>query len=536
MNQAILVSILFILFSQSIDCQTFTQSTLPIVVIETNDEEIPDEPKIEATMGIIDNGAGVINLLSDPFNEYNGNIGIETRGNSTQGFEKKTYTVELWDEPEEEISAPLLGMGGEEDWILHAMVIDKTQLRIPMSFDIFRRMGHYAAHYRYVEVVLNGEYQGVYILTENVKRDDDRVDIAKLDSDDIAGDSLTGGYILRIDWLWDAEEEDFFESEYESQGEIPMSYQWYYPKTNNIQQEQKEYISNYIGEFENAVFASDYTNASGQRYTDYIDLNSFVDFIIINEFSKNADGYKLSSYLHKDKDSKGGKLTAGPIWDFDQTYGMSTVCSNHIPTGWTYLQNQEDCGDLESMPLWWQAMMSDPVFTNRLNCRWETFRNGFLHQDSVFQWIDTQTAFLETPLERNFERWDFIGENIWIEPSPIPESYEEEISYMKGWITQRLQWLDANIPGNCVDDISSVSQDFAEKTFSFTPNPTNGQISLSNLTGKRISIQDATGHEVFSNLINGNELQLNLGHLSAGVYFITEEIGNKQVTKKLVIL
>lgn len=313
MNKSILLSVFFLFFNQTADCQNFTQSNLPIVVINTDENDIPDEPKIEATMGIIDNGVGIINFLSDPFNNYDGNIGIETRGNSTQGFDKKTYTVELWDEPEEEISAPLLGMGGEEDWILHAMVIDKTQLRIPMSFDIFRNMGHYAANYRYVEVVLNGEYRGVYILTENIKRDDDRVDIAKLDSDDIAGDSLTGGYILRMDWLWDAEEEDILESEYESQGEIPMSYQWYYPKTNNIQPEQKEYITNYIHDFEDAVFAPDFTNADGLLYTDYIDLNSFVDFLIINEFSKNADGYKLSSYLHKDKDSKGGKLTAGPI-------------------------------------------------------------------------------------------------------------------------------------------------------------------------------------------------------------------------------
>lgn len=215
---------------------------------------------------------------------------------------------------------------------------------------------------------------------------------------------------------------------------------------------------------------------------------------------------------------------------------MSLVCSNHIPTGWTYLQNQEDCEDLESMPLWWQAMMSDPVFTNRLNCRWTNFRSSFLHQDSIFQWIDTQTAFLETPLERNFERWDFIGENIWIEPSPIPESYEEEISYMKGWITERLQWLDANMPGNCADDLSPTNDSFIETSFSFTPNPAIGSILLSNLTGSRILIQDATGREVLSNLITGSDLQVDLSHLPAGLYFLTEEMETVRITKKLVVL
>lgn len=536
MHKSILSLVLLVIFNQTSDCQIFTQSNLPIVVIETDGENIPDEPKIEATMGIIDNGPGATNFLTDPFNNYNGNIGIETRGNSTQGFDKKTYTVELWDETGDEISESLLGMGGEEDWILHAMVIDKTQLRIPMSFDLFRDMGHYAANYRYVEVVLNGDYRGLYILTENVKRDDDRIDIAKLDEDDLAGDSLTGGYILRIDWLWDAENEDFFESEYDSQGEVPMSYQWYYPKSNKIKPEQKAYITNYIRDFENAVFAPNFTNAEGVRYTDYINLNSFVDFLLINEFSKNADGYKLSSYLHKDKDSKGGKLTAGPIWDFDQTYGLSTVCSNHITTGWTYLQNQDDCEDLESMPLWWQAMMTDPIFTNRLHCRWTDFRNTFLQQDSVFQWIDTQTAFLDTPLDRNFEKWDFIGEIIWIEPSPLPQSYEEEVSNMKSWITERLQWMDANIPGNCADDISAVEGEIINSSFVMQPNPARGQVLLSQLSGTHILIQDATGKTVFSQSIRGGEQSIDLSDFSAGVYFVIEKTNKGQRIEKLVVL
>ena len=106
-----------------------------------------------------------------------------------------------------------------------------------------------------------------------------------------------------------------------------------------------------MASFEDAVFSPSYSNTSGIRYTEYIDINSFTDFLLINELSKNSDGYKLSSYLYKDKDSKGGKLVAGPIWDFDQTYGVSEVCSNYDYTGWTYMQSQNDCEDLESMPM-----------------------------------------------------------------------------------------------------------------------------------------------------------------------------------------
>ena len=107
----------------------------------------------------------------------------------------------------------------------------------------------------------------------------------------------------------------------------------------NIQPEQEDYIADWFKlYFESGVFSNDYHNNLGIRYTDYINLNSFVDFLIINEISKNSDGYKLSSYLHKNRDKNGGKLNMGPIWDFDQTYGVSEVCSNYDPTGWTYFK------------------------------------------------------------------------------------------------------------------------------------------------------------------------------------------------------
>ena len=428
--------------------QIFTESNLPIIFIDTDNEEIPDEPRILATMGIIDNGPEQTNFIWDDFNHFDGYIGIETRGNSTQGFEKKTYRIELWDENENDISESLLGMPEEEDWILHSMVIDKTQLRIPLSFYLFQRMGHYSSNWKFVELVINDEYQGLYILCENIKRDNNRVDIAKLEENDTSGDEVTGGYILRIDWLG----EPGFESNYDSQEGTPMFFQWYYPKADNMIYEQSNYIEDWITNFENAVFSPSYYNSSGFRYNEYIDLNSFTDFLLINELSKNADGYKLSTYIHKERDSNGGKLNAGPIWDFDQTFGVSLVCSNHDYTGWTYLQNQPDCEDLMSMPMWWQHMMEDELFTNHLNCRWNEMRSSFLHQDSIFMWIDNHEELISNAVERNFERWDdFIGEYIWIEPEPIPETYDEEILAMKNWISNRLLWLDSEMPGNCND-------------------------------------------------------------------------------------
>ncbi len=523
--------------ASSIAAQSFTQSELPIIVVNTNDEEIPDEPKIPGTMGIIYSGESVLNQLTDPYTEYDGNIAIETRGNSTQDFDKKTYSIELRDENDQDLSVNLLGMGGEEDWILHAMVIDKTQLRIPMSFYLAVQMGHYAAKWRYVELVLNGEYRGLYILTERLKRDDDRVDIAKLDNDDLAGDSLTGGYILRIDWLWDAEEEDFFESEYESQSGDPMAYQYYYPKAQNIQPAQKTYIKGFMDDFENAVFSDNYTNSQGFRYTDYIDAQSFVDFLLINELSKNSDGYKLSSYLHKDRDDNDSRLKAGPIWDFDQTYGLSTVCSSHVTTGWTYLQNQDDCGDLESMPMFWQAMMEDTLFQNAVYCRWNELRQGIFHEDSLFAWIDEYVTLLENPLERNFERWDFIGEDIWIEPEDFPQTYPGEIQYMKNWLTSRLNWIDNNLPGECTWNWLSVDESSSLPEVALYPNPTAGLLVISapDLSNQFIDILDVNGRLIKTvNHSGGSLVQTDVSSLISGLYFLRISNGESAVMKRFV--
>mgnify|MGYP001311128520 FL=1 len=525
--------LIYLLISfQFITCASaqLTSSNLPIVVVTTEDE-IPDEPKIEGSIGIIFDTNEGLNSMNDPFNYHSSNLAIETRGNSTQGFDKKTYSLELRNAANEDTSVNLFGMGGEEDWILHAMVIDKSQVRIPMSFHLAQRMGQYASEFKYVELVLNGDYRGTYILVEKIKRDDDRVDIAKLDEDDLAGDSLTGGYILRIDWLDDPQG---FESNYNSQGGNPMFYQWYYPKAEKIQPQQASYIQNWMGDFEDALFAEDYTNSQGIRYTDYIDINSFTDFLLINEFSKNSDGYKLSSYVHKDRDSQGGKLIAGPIWDFDQTYGVSLVCSNHIPTGWTYLQNQ-DCWDLESMPMWWQNMMEDPVFQNRLKCRWTDFRQSFMHTDSIVNWIIEDTAYLSNALQRNFEKWDyFIGESIWIEPDPIPQTYEEEITTMITWITSRLNWMDANMPGDCSqDDLSNLTLQSADLVRIY-PNPTKDILQINGPTNSRIKILDLNGKILMETISNSGNASLNLNKLSPGAYFVTVENEQGRFIQKII--
>lgn len=515
--------------------QPFTSSHLPIVVVNTgsptyNDANIPDDPKITADFGIINTGTGT-NNLTDPF-QYSSPIGIETRGNSTQGFEKKTYSFELRDALGQDSSAALLGMGKEEDWILHAMVIDKTLLRIPFTFYLAHQAGHYASDWRFVELVIDGDYRGVYLLCERIKRDDDRVDIAKLKPSDLTGDQVTGGYILRIDWL---DTPQGFQSNYNAQSGDPMFYQWYYPKADSIQPAQQAYIQSYMQTFEDAVFSPTFHDATGTHWSHYADLTSFVDFLIINEISKNSDGYKLSSYVHKDKESKGGKFKAGPIWDFDQTYGHSQVCSDHDPTGWLYLQNQAECEDLESMPMWWQTMMTDPVFQNHLKCRWTTLRQGVLHQDSIYAWMDQNEALLGTAIDRNFVKWnDFLGENIWYQPDPIPADYPGEITYMKNWISQRLAWMDANMPGDCSQDVASV-ESMEVPIIEVFPNPASEQLYVRGYSNTQMEIRSMTGQVVKSLHSTTDLVQFDVSDLSAGVYHLVIQNAGTQLTKRVVI-
>ena len=536
-NWLLLISLLSTtcLTSFEVSAQTLSSSDLPIVIINTNGATIADEPKVQVEMGIIYNGQGVVNNVTDPWNEYNGHCGIEWRGNSTQGFDKKNYSIELWDSNGQDTSHSLLGMPSEEDWVLHAMHIDKTLLRIPMSFYLGTRMGRYNSRWRYVEVVLDGDYRGVYALVEKIKRDKNRVDIAKLKPTDLAGDSLTGGYILRLDWLDDPEG---FESNYNALSGDPMFFQWYYPKANNIQPQQAAYIEGYMAEFEEALFSGTNLNGQGKHWLDYADITSFTDFLISNELSKNSDGYKLSSYLYKDKESNGGKFVMGPLWDFDQTYGVSDVCSNDDPTGWTYLQNQPGCEDLESMPAWWNTWMNNPIFTNHLACRWNTLRQGPLHQDTLFNWIDSHRAEIQTAADRNFVRWPIIGISIWAEPQPIPQSYEEEITALKSWMTQRLTWLDNNIPGNCANDIIGIPE-LSGLHFNLFPNPSTGvvQVQVPEDGVFQLNVMTIDGKTVHTARTETRISSLQLDDLAKGIYLLevsSESTGQRGV-QRLVI-
>ena len=467
----------------------FTSSNLPILVIDTHGQDVLDDPKITADLGIIDNGPGQRNSMSDAFNGYAGKIGIELRGSTSQNFPKKPYGMELRDNSGEGVSSSLLGMPAEEDWALVATYNDKSLMRDALAYKLGRDLGRYAARTRFCELVMKKDvviegvpakenvYLGIYMLTEKIKRDKNRVDISKLDPEEISGDDLTGGYILKID-KYTGDSGSGFPSQIappNRSGNQSVSFQYEYPAYDEIVSEQRQYIQTFIRNFETTLHGSTYQDETN-GYVKYIDVDSFVDFLIINELSKNVDGYRLSTFMYKDKDSKGGKLVMGPVWDFNLAFGNADYCQGAPVSGWMYNFNSVCSEDGFLIPFWWKRLLSDPNFRERLALRWVALRAGVFSTSSIHHYIDSVANVLDDEAAgRNFTKWPVLGEKIW--PNfYVGDTYQQEVDWLKDWVRQRASWLDANMPAV----VTAIGDEAREKGFSMWayPNPFTSELKL----------------------------------------------------------
>ncbi|MFZ4400138.1 MAG: CotH kinase family protein [Bacteroidales bacterium] len=428
-----------------IDTVNFTSSNLPIIIITTNNINIPDTPKIAAHMGIIYNGEGVRNYMTNPFNNYNNKIGIELRGSSSQSFPQKSYSIETRDVNGLEHDTVVLGMPAENSWILYAPYDDKTCMRNTMTYNIANKTNHYAVRTKFCELVLNGQYMGIYVWMEKIKRDANRVDISKLDVADTLGDDLTGGYIVKIDKPTGDGGTDGWNSNYHPTTSTNIHFLYDYPDNSVIVTKQKNYIKTNIDSFELALKSTNYADPVN-GYRKYIDVNSFIDYFIINEASRNVDGYRLSTFLYKDKNTMGGKIFIGPVWDYNIAWWNANYCSGNSTTGWAYNFNNV-CTDTYMVPFWWAKFVQDTVFKNNLKCRWTELRQTVLSIPAIFSYIDSTANLLNEAQSRHFIKWPILGVYTWPNPTPYATTYAGEITAMKNWIQSRMTWLDANMPG-----------------------------------------------------------------------------------------
>lgn len=418
------------------------ESNLPIVQIDTFGQAIPDDPKIDAALRVFDAGEGLLNCTDEvPTLELA--IGIEVRGSTSQQYPKKSFAVETRDEQGDDLDVALLGMPAESDWVLYGPYPDKTLLRNTLTFYLHRAMGHYSSRTRHVELYLDDEYWGVYEWLERIKRGPDRVAIADIDPIDVAGDALTGGYILKVDKLT-GELGHSWVSPYSDEVTLQVDY----PKAGDIVPEQAQYIQTTFTQFEDVLAGPDFADPQ-LGYAAWIDVESFIDFMILQELGRTVDGYRSSSFLYKDRDAIDGRFVAGPMWDFNLSYGNADYCDAFTTSGYQY-EFELVCGaDFQvEVPFWWARLREDPAFDDALRCRWEALRQGPLSDAAIAAFLAGEAARLEQAQARNFERWPILGEYVpW--NAFVGDTWAEELEYLQAWMSERSAWLDANFGGSC---------------------------------------------------------------------------------------
>ncbi|TFH27723.1 MAG: T9SS type A sorting domain-containing protein [Bacteroidia bacterium] len=534
--KAIYPFLLLLLLSFGLLAQ-FAGSDIPLVVIEPNGGfPIPDEPKIKATMKIIDHGQGGWNAPSDPGNIYSGEIGIEIRGAYSASLPQKPYGFETRNPDGSNLNVSLLGLPAENDWILLANYNDKSFLRNALAGHLFRRMGHYAPRTRHCEVLVNGDYQGIYVLTEKIKRDNNRVDIAKLETTENTGDELTGGYIIKTDYYG---AEDSWVSNFPpaTRPEKRVHHVYVYPDPYDITEAQKDYIQSYMNSFEEALHGPDFTDwATG--YKAYIDVNSFRDYFILSELTRNVDAYKKSRFLYKDKESKGGRLHSGPPWDYDWAWKDIWDCymfANTDGSGWAYQVN--DCDVWPTPPVYMTRLLQDEYFANKIKRRYVDLRKGPLSNGSIFFYIDSVSTYLSEAQKRHYDKWDILGENVGApEVGYIPTNFAGEMSKFKNWISTRLAWLDANMPG---DENGPLQIDeYPGALFRMFPNPASELVYIESDTPiEDVEIYSISGRKVYQNPSpSGYSVVVDIQDLPSGLYLVKIALQSGEViSQKLVV-
>jgi hypothetical protein len=518
MNLRSLLAILSLISLNLYGQVTFTDSDLPIVVVNTGGNEITDTTRIIADMGIIYNGVGNRNYMTDPFNHFFGKISIEIRGSTSQQYPKKCYGLETQDILGNNLDTALLGMPSENDWILYGAYPDKTLIRNEITFDLFRKMGHYDSRYEYVELVIDGDYRGVYSLMEKIKRDKNRVDVAKLTAADISGDELTGGYIIKVDKLTGSSN-----TYWTSILNPGVKYLYHDPQDNELLPVQQDYIKDYVTNFETVMNSANF-NSTLSGYPTLIDVNSFVDFMLMQELGRTVDGYRSSSFMYKNKDSKGGLLHAGPMWDFNLSYGNADYCDAYDTTGYQFDFNTVCPTFTSYIPFFWEKFLVDTGFTKKLQCRWQQLRASVLHKDSIELRIDAMALKLNESKTRNFQRWPILGTYVnW--NYFVGNTYQEEIDYLKWWFNARSNWMDDHLPGVCDGQFVGTDVIMDAAAYQVFPNPATDYMIIKVyepllLTNAKLTLLDASGVVVLQQSdINTNEIMILRNHLPSGMYF-----------------
>jgi hypothetical protein len=407
-------------------------SPLPIAVVDTMGQQIARPQTLCWGLFFEPGDQGRTTVLSEPTSS--GRAGINIRGKSSESFPKHQYHFETWDDGNRDRPVSILGFPPGSDWVLQGPYTDKSLMRNFLAYQLSNDMGQYAVRTRFIELFLNTDngpigledYAGVYVFMEKIKISPDRVNITHVQRDAGSPAPITGGFIIKKD-KFDPEDQSFVTT----RGQILI---YTDPNGSDLTQQEKDWIKSFFNSFEAALYGSKFSDPVN-GYARFIDVDSFIDHHILVELAKNIDGFRLSTYMFIDNN---GKLHMGPVWDYDLSFGNANYNDGWNSTGW-YNRLLSDT----DYP-YWRRLFQDKAFRSRYANRWSDLRRDLFSTERLLGTIDDHASLIDEPAARNFRRWPILGTYVW--PNWfIANTFQEEIAWMKGWLSDRLSWMDGQI-------------------------------------------------------------------------------------------
>ena len=428
------------------------ETHLPLVVIDIGDKELPvtktfekqpdgdvivkrtdEERFVNGEMEIIDN-PDYDNHLSDKA-AIKSDIRIRYRGESSLGYDKKQYAIKLINNNDSSRKLSVMSMKENNDWILNVSMIDASLIRNYMAYDLGSSMFPYTPEAKFCEVIFrNGDdysYQGVYLMMEKIEEGKDRVPLSNYEK----GDRLVS-YLLKRD-REDKSKRQL--STYCSRNDLCYGrISVLYPEDDEIDDEAFNYIEDDIDSIERILYSKDQDEF--EKWPDYIDKDSFVDYFLINELFGNYDAGNNSTYYYKNKN---GKLHVGPLWDYDG------AMDNYS----TELNNPENIA-FNGQPYFKQLCRSK-YYVDELNERYAEMQSSIFGTEYINSYIDSVSEFLGNAALRDWSRWSdqygensmlkTISDNSGIEIDRKRDSYEDEVQRLKDYFSMKEKYMGTDL-------------------------------------------------------------------------------------------
>jgi len=408
---------------------------LPVLILDAYGKGKPARDYKDVAVMLMEPKNNEASLLQTPTFATRG--GFHVRGQSSANFEKTPYRLELWDNENKDAKYPIMGMPADGDWALLSPYPDKSLIRNALAYELGKTMGLPAPRYSLVEVYLNldnqplsaDDYQGVYLLTETIEIDKDRLNIKKLKADDLTEPNISGGYLMQFNMM-------------ATEGPLVKGTGWSdleVTEPEDLLPQQLTWITNYIQKVHNSIRT---TNPSDPitGYPAYIDVDSFVNFIIENELAREGDSYMRSTRIYKDR---GGKLKAGPLWDYDLGFdcftGMMGMPASTVE-GWQF---QPRYPGMSTTTDWYYKLMQDPSFQSKINARWQELRKGPFSDAQLIALVQKLTTPLNNAANRNFQKWRILSTaTVGGFGSQVTQTWEQQITILQNFLLKRAAWLD----------------------------------------------------------------------------------------------